>query len=86
MSGKLSSWRPDIARAREKLDALPDRAVVIDAYGDAWQKSRYLDFWYRAFDGDGIPASTLAQNIGVVKPVHPSIPSPDVRPKNGEKP
>jgi hypothetical protein len=66
----ISAWRPDIARALKKLDELPDRAVIIDAHGDAWQKSAYLDTWYRAFDGDGIPASTLAQNVGVVTVAH----------------
>ncbi len=70
MSRGISHWRPDIARARKDLDALPDRAVVIDSYGDAWQKSAFLDTWYRAFDGDGTPASTLAQNIGVVTVAH----------------
>lgn len=76
MSRGISHWRPDIARARKELDALPDRAVIIDAHGDAWQKSAYLDTWYRAFDGEGERASTLAQNVGVVTVAHnPGDPS-----------
>ena len=70
MSHGITHWRPDIERARKTLDALPDRAVIIDAHGDAWQKSAYLDTWYRAFDGDGAPPSTLAQNVGVVTVAH----------------
>ncbi|MCC4266275.1 hypothetical protein [Microbacterium schleiferi] len=70
MSRGISHWRPDIARNRASLDALPDRAVIIDAHGDAWQKSAYLDTWYRAFDGDGVPAYTLAQNVGTVSVMH----------------
>lgn len=72
VSRGISSWRPDIERARKQLDSLPDRAVVIDSHGDAWQKSAYLDTWYRAFDGDGdgVPPSTLAQNVGEVTVAH----------------
>ena len=70
MSRGITHWRPDITRARAALDALPDRAVIIDKHGDAWQKSAFLDTWYRAFDGNGEPPSTLAQNVGTVVAVH----------------
>lgn len=54
--------RPDLHRMLLKLDAAPDRTVVIDKHGDAWQKSEYLSSWYRAFDGDGISNWDLAIN------------------------
>ncbi|GGH34075.1 hypothetical protein [Microbacterium album] len=50
---------------------MPDRAVIIDEYGHAWQKSAYLGFWYRAFDGDGISAFELAQRAGKPRQVSP---------------
>lgn len=70
MSSRRPDFRADIMRARVALDALPDRAVIIDKHGDAWQKSAFLDTWYRAFDGNGEPPSTLAQNVGTVVAVH----------------
>jgi len=53
--------RPDLRRLQTKLDDMPDRAVVVDQHGDAWQKSGYLGFWYRAFDGDGVDSFALVQ-------------------------
>lgn len=61
MSGR-SSLRPDLARMQQKLDAAPDKAIIIDGHGCAWQKSGYLQEWYRAFDGDGTSSWILAQN------------------------
>ena len=61
MSGR-SHLRPDLHRMHVKLDAAPDRAVIIDKNGDAWQKSDYLGYWYRAFDGNGTDSFALAQN------------------------
>lgn len=66
---KKSSWRADVQRARDQLDALPARAVIVDQYGDAWQcggVGRFGMFWYRAFDGDGISPIELAQRVGTV--------------------
>lgn len=59
-----SSWRPDIARLRKQMDDAPDRTVLIDERGDAWQKSSYLNMWYRAYDGEGESAHFLMQNAG----------------------
>lgn len=70
MSRGRPDFRADIMRARAALDALPDRAVIIDKHGDAWQKSAFLDTWYRAYDGNGEPPSTLAQNVGTVTVAH----------------
>lgn len=57
-----SELRPDLQRKWEELDDALDRAVIIDKRGDAWQKSAYLGYWYRAYDGDGISSYQLAQN------------------------
>lgn len=65
------SLRPDLARLQRKLDDMPDRAVVVDQRGDAWQKSGYLGFWYRAFDGDGVDSFALAQRARKAKEQQP---------------
>lgn len=70
MSG--NDLRPDLARMQTRLDDMPDRAVVVDQYGDAWQKSGYLGYWYRAFDGDGVDSFSLVQRAVKVKVQHPS--------------
>ncbi|MCZ4066485.1 hypothetical protein O1W71_02225 [Microbacterium sp. H37-C3] len=62
MSAVRGALRADLQRNHVNLDKLGDRAVIVDAYGDAWQKSQYLDTWYRAFDGDGVSSFELAQN------------------------
>lgn len=59
-SNPKSGLRTDLARMQVALDKAPDRAVVIDKYGDAWQKSGYLGYWYRAFDGNGVTSFNLA--------------------------
>lgn len=61
------SLRPDLRRTQIRLDDLPDRAIIVDEHGDAWQKSGYLGYWYRAFDGDGIDSFALVQRAGKVK-------------------
>lgn len=61
MSSRRPDLRSDLQRAWTILDKAPDRAVIIDSNGDAWQKSGYLGDWYRAFDGDGISPFFLAQ-------------------------
>jgi hypothetical protein len=61
----MGALRRDLVRRQVGLDALGDRAVVIDEHGDAWQKSGYLGLWYRAFDGDGVDSFALAQRVGV---------------------
>lgn len=53
--------RPDLQRSHIAMDSLPDRAVVIDGDGSAWQKSGYLGLWYRAFDGNGTSSFEVAQ-------------------------
>jgi hypothetical protein len=58
MKGPL---RPDLQKVWVALDKADDRAVFVDANGDAWQKSARTGFWYRAFDSDGIDPFTLAQ-------------------------
>lgn len=62
MAGPLPTLRPDLQRNWVKLDDAPDRAVIIDQHGDAWQKCGYLGNWYRAFDGNGVGSFELAQN------------------------
>lgn len=69
-----SGLRPDLHRLWVKLDALPDRSVVIDDRGYAWQKSAYLNLWYRAFDGEGIDAWTLMGRISSAFVVHQPTP------------
>lgn len=66
-----SSWRPDIARLRKQLDDAPDRTVLIDEHGDAWQKSSYLGYWYRAFDAPYTTPHVLMQNAGKCKFIEP---------------
>ena len=53
--------RPDLQRFREALDKAATGAVAIDSYGDAWQKSGYLDTWYRAYSDESAGAFELAQ-------------------------
>lgn len=63
--------RPDLARLQRKLDDMPDRAVIVDQHGDAWQKSGYLGYWYRAFNGDGVDSFALAQRAHPAKVKQP---------------
>lgn len=72
MSAPASSLRSDLARTQVKLDAMSDRAVIIDEYGAAWQKSGYVGYWYRAFDADGVDSFALAQWVGKAEQVYPA--------------
>ena len=62
MSKGPADMRPDIRRMYVTLDEAPDKAVFVDGYGHAWQKSAYLGTWYRAYDADGIDTRSLAWN------------------------
>lgn len=67
--------RADLARLAKKLDDMPDRSVIVDQHGDAWQKHAFLGYWYRAFDGDGVGTFHLVQHVHSADLVHK--PSPE---------
>ena len=69
---RRGSLRADLQRTFDQIDQVPDRTVVIDDAGDAWQYSAFLGYWYRAFDADGRSAFGTAQRmrrvVNVIKP------------------
>lgn len=65
-----SELRPDLHKLQVKLDSLPERSVVLDSHGDAWQQGS--DYWYRAFDGEGRSSFEVAQIAESVDPLTPN--------------
>lgn len=64
--------RDALASFEPPSSAVNINRVIVDKYGDAWQKSGYLGYWYRAFDGDGLDSFALAQRAHPVKLVRPT--------------
>ena len=57
---KTPRWRRN-EQTQIAMDKALDGAVIIDSFGNAWQKSGYLGRWYRAYDGDGLSSFEVAQ-------------------------
>jgi hypothetical protein len=67
MSAGKSDLRQDAHRVLLKLDNLANGSIVVDAKGDAWQKSSPTGYWYRAYDGDDKASWEVAQRAGHIQ-------------------